>query len=516
MSSVTNNRLILKNTLMLYMRQILVLFVGLYSSRIVLKTLGAIDFGIFNVVAGVVTMLGFLSNAMTAACQRYFSFDIGKGDIKHLKNVYDTSFIIYLIIAFFIVIICETIGLWFVNSKLVIPVERLPSARIVLHLSLGTFLFTIMSTPFTAIITAHEDMSIYAWMSIFECSVKLILVILLGLNHKFDSMVLYGGIFLFIAFCNFCIYAVICIKKYDVCRFRLFCDFLLVKEMFQYVLWNMLSGISGAFYNQGLNMVLNIYCGPIVNSARAIASQVNGAVTTFASKFSSAVQPQLIKNYAIKAFDDLYVQLWRGIKLTYALMFVFLLPLSFEILFVLKAWLGNYPEYTAIFTVLTLIATCIEVTTYSLDVMAQATGKIRLYQIVVSLLTFCNVPLSVLALNSHLPPYSIICVYILLLFVSIVLRMLILRKLVEHFSILSCIKKVFFPLFLFTLLSLPIPYLFYKLISVQPVQFAIVVASSVVWVCFLAVFVLFEKTERQKLFYFVTEKITDKIRSVKK
>ena len=381
------------------MRQILVLFVGLYTSRIVLKALGAVDFGIFNVVAGVVTMLGFLGNAMTTACQRYFSFDIGKEDKKHLKDTYDTSFVIYLIIAVFIVLICETFGLWFVNNKLVIPADRITSARVILYLSLVTFVFSIMSTPFMAIITAYEDMSIYAWMSIFECALKLILVLILAHNTYLDSMILYGAIFLAIAICNFIIYQIICIKKYEVCKIRFFCDFSLVKEMLQYVCWNMLTGISGALYNQGLNMVLNMFCGPVVNSARAIASQVNGAVTTFASKFSSALQPQLIKNYAIKDFENMYSQLYRGIKLTYALMFIFLLPLSLEISFVLKIWLGDYPDYTAIFTVLTLISTCIEVTTYSLDVLAQATGRIKLYQFMASLLTFINVPVSIFALR---------------------------------------------------------------------------------------------------------------------
>ncbi|WP_156786650.1 lipopolysaccharide biosynthesis protein [Treponema brennaborense] len=492
------------------MRQILVLFVGLYTSRIVLKALGVVDFGIFNVVAGVVTMLGFLSNAMTTACQRYFSFDIGKGDERHLKNTYDTSFVIYLIMALFIVVICETIGLWFVNNRLVIPAERLAASRCVLHLSLLTFVITIMSTPFTAIITAYEDMSIYAWMSIFECALKLTLVFLMAHNTRFDNMILYGIIFVFVALCNFIIYQIVCIKKYVVCKIRFFCDFSLIKELLQYVAWNMLTGISGALYNQGLNMVLNIFCGPVVNSARAIASQVNGAVTTFAGRFSSALQPQLIKNYAVKAYDDLYAQLWRGIKLTYALMFVFLLPLSLEILFVLKIWLSTYPDYTPIFTVLTLIATCIEVTTYSLDILAQATGKIRLYQSIVSLLTFCNVPFSILALYAGFPPYIIICIYIICLFISILFRLFMLQKLAANFLISTFIKKVVFPLVLFTLLSFPIPYAVQKLIDIQIVQFFSVVCASVIWVGVLATLLLLEKNEREKLLFLIKQKIFPK------
>lgn len=509
MSSVTNNRLILKNTLMLYIRQILVLFVGLYTSRIVLKKLGVVDFGIFNVVAGVVTMLGFLSNAMTTACQRYFSFDIGKGDKQHLKDVYDSSFFIYLIISILIVFICETAGLWFVNNKLVVPAERLEAARRVLHLSLLSFVFTVMSTPFTAIITAYEDMSIYAWMSIFECALKLLLVFLMAHNTRFDNMIFYGFIFVAVAICDFIIYQIICIKKYVVCKIRFFCDFSLVKELFRYIAWNMLTGISGAMYNQGLNIVLNVFCGPVINSARAIAFQVNGAVTTFAGKFSSALQPQLIKNYAIKAYDDLYAQLWRGIKLTYTLMLIFVLPLSLEILFVFKIWLGIYPDYTPIFTILTLISTCIEVTTYSLDTLAQATGEIRLYQIVVSFLIFFNVPLSAFALHEGYPPYIISYIYIFLLIIAIVLRLFMLRKLAEHFLISEFIKKVCLPLLLFTLSSVMVSYFVYKLFSsqVQVFHFLLVVGVSVLWTGCAAILFLLEKGEQKKLLSLVKQKI---------
>lgn len=506
MISVTNNRLILKNTLMLYIRQIFVLFVGLYTSRIVLKVLGVVDFGIFNVVAGVVTMLGFLSNALTTACQRYFSFDIGKQDKNHLKNVYATSFFIYLILAIIITFICETIGLWFVKYKLVIPVERITASKIILHISLLTFIITIMTTPFMAIITAHEDMSIYAWISIFECGGKLILVLVLSKNTCFDSMILYSIILAFISFCNFIIYGIICRKKYDECRIRFFCDFFLMKEMFRYVIWNMLSGISGALYNQGLNIVLNLFCGPVINSARAIASQVNGAVIQFAGRFSSAVQPQLIKNYAIKDYSSLYVQLWRGIKLTYALMFIFTLPLCLEMKPVLKLWLGEVPDYTEIFTVLVLVSTCIEVTSYCLDTLAQATGKIRLYQAVVSSIIVMNVPLSILALYFGLKPFIVAVIYIILIIISICLRLLILGKLVDNFKIYQFLMRVLLPLFLFTVVTVPLPLLLHCFIKNQIERFFLVcVFSSILTILFAFIFLL-DKREKQKIRLIINQK----------
>ena len=506
MSGITNNRLILKNTLMLYIRQILVLFVGLYTSRVVLHALGVVDFGIFNVVAGVVTMLGFLSNAMTIACQRYFSFDIGRQDKIHLKKVYDTSFVIYFIISLIITLLCETIGLWFVEYKLVIPSERIIASKAILQMSLLTFIMTIMTTPFMAIITAHEDMSIYAWMSVFECSLKLFLVILLSMNTHFDNMFLYGMVLFFISFVNFIVYGIICRKKYEECRIHFFCDFVLVKEMLQYVLWNMLTGLSGAFYNQGLNIVLNIFCGPVVNSARAIAAQVNGAIIQFAGRFSAAVQPQLIKNYAINDYNSLYIQLWRGIKLTYVLMFIFTLPLCLEIKPVLKLWLGEVPAYTEIFTILVLIATCIEVTSYSLDTLAQATGKIRLYQVIVSSITLMNVPLSVLVLHFGCEPFIVAVIYIVLVIVSICFRLLMLIRVVENFKIFQFLRKVLLPLVFFTILTIPLPLILHYFIKNQIERFCLVCFFSCTLTIFFSFVFLLDKNERQKIKLFIERK----------
>lgn len=512
MPSVTNNRLILKNTLMLYIRQILVLVVGLYTSRVVLKVLGTVDFGIFNVVAGVVTMLGFLSNAMTTACQRYFSFDIGKDDETHLRQCYGTSFVIYFIIGCVIVVVCETVGLWFVNHKLVIPVERLFAARVVLQLSLITFVITIMTTPFSAIITAHEDMSIYAWMSIAECVVKLALVLLLSRARDFDGMIFYGLIWLFIAILNFLSYGIICRKKYAVCRSRFTCSLPLIKEMLRFTVWNMLSGISGALYNQGLNMVLNIFCGPIVNSARAIAGQVNGAVTNFAGRFSSAVQPQLIKNYAVKDYPALYRQLYRGIKLTYVLMFIFTLPLALEMTFVLHLWLGEFPEFTPIFTVLTLIATCISVTTYSLDTLAQATGYIRLYQVFVSGITLLNVPVDIFVLHIGLPPYSVIVVNIMLECVAVFLRVIILRVIAERFSLREYALKTLVPIIFVTVFSVPLPHLAKMFIHSTVIQFCSVVGLSCALIALLSYTIMLDVNERQAITEIIRQKIFHKRR----
>lgn len=506
MSSATNNKLILKNTLMLYIRQIIVLFVGLYTSRLILKNLGVVDFGIYNVVAGVVTILGFLSSSMTTACQRYFSYDIGIKDFNHLSTVYSNSFFVYLMISAVIMLISETVGLWFVRNKLTIPAERLDSAVFVLHVSVVTFIITIMTIPFTAIITAYEDMGIYAWMSIYECSIKLILIIGLGFI-SYDKLKTYSLILLFIPLSNFFIYQFICCKKYKDLKIKFSLDIHLLKELFGYIIWNALTGFAGAMYNQGLNFILNIYCGPVVNSARAISAQVNGAVVSFAGHFSAAIQPQLIKNYALKDYEDLYSQLFRGIKLTFALIFILVLPLSLQINLVLKFWLGDYPKYTSIFVLLTLWATCIEVITYSLDTLNQATGKVRLYQFFSSFVTILNIPISIIFLANGIQPYYVISLYGLLMIVSIIIRVLILNKIVENFNLKLFLAKTILPIIEFVCVSIPIPYLINKLNINKVILFFLVVLFSILSVLLAMYFVLLDKNERKTVKVFIDKKI---------
>ena len=254
-------------------------------------------------------------------------------------------------------------------------------------------------------------------------------------------------------------------------------------------------------------MVLNIFCGPIVNSARAIASQVNGAVTNFAGRFSSAVQPQLIKNYAVKDYPALYRQLYRGIKLTYVLMFIFTLPLALEMTFVLHLWLGEFPEFTPIFTVLTLIATCISVTTYSLDTLAQATGYIRLYQVFVSGITLLNVPVDIFVLHIGLPPYSVIVVNIILIFLSALVRIIILRIIADQFSLMEYLLNTVVPIALVTVLSVPLSYYARIFIKSGLPQFFIVGGISCVLVVFLSYFILLDINERRVITGIIRQKL---------
>ncbi len=336
---------IAKNTLMLYFRQILIMLVSLYTVRVVLETLGAEDYGIYNVVAGVVTMFGFLSTAMATASQRYFSFEIGRGDFEQLRKIFSLSLLVYFLIAILVLLLAETIGLWFVNNKLVISSDRKSAALWVYQISILSFLFTIITTPYMAMIIAREDMNIYAFVSIIETILKLGVVFILRLI-SWDKLVLYGILMLGVTLIITIIYQTICVKKYQECKFRFYWDNVIFKEITSYTGWNMFGASVGVFKNQMVNIVLNQFFNPVVIASRSIAVSVNTAVSSFSHNFSTAIRPQIIKNYATEQKEIMLSLMFRGIKGTYLLMYLFVLPMIFEAPVILKLWLKNPPAFT--------------------------------------------------------------------------------------------------------------------------------------------------------------------------
>lgn len=293
----SNTTRIAKNTIFLYFRQILIMLVSLYTVRVVLNVLGAEDYGIYNVVAGVVTMFSFLSGAMASASQRYFSFDLGKGDTEHLKITFSVTLSIYLLLILVVVILAETVGLWFVNNKLVIPPERMMAAKWIYQFAVLNFVVTMITTPYMAIIIAHKKMSVYAYVSIIEVSLKLGIVFLLKVL-PYDKLIVYGILLAVVSFINTSIYRFYCYKNYSECKFLFVKDKKLFKELISYSSWNLFGSVASMVRNQGLTILLNLFFGPLINALRAVAMQVNVAVLSFAQNFSTALRPQIIKSYA--------------------------------------------------------------------------------------------------------------------------------------------------------------------------------------------------------------------------
>jgi len=506
--SASNTKRIAKNTLMLYFRQILIMGVSLYTVRVVLNVLGAEDYGIYNVVAGVVTMFSFLSNSMATASQRYFSFALGQNDSENLKKYFSMSFTIYCLIALVVLILAETVGLWFVTQKLVIPVERQNAAFWIYQASIFSMICKILTSPFMASIIAHEDMNIYAYVSIIEVLLNLFIVFLLPL-FAVDKLIFYGFLMAGVVFINTAIYRTICVKKYVECKFSFFWEKSLFKELVSYTGWNMFGSAVGVFKNQIVNIILNQFFNPVVNAARGIAAQVNSAVNSFAQNFSTAVRPQIIKNYASGEKEKMLQLMYRSCKATFLLMFVFALPLILEMPYVLKLWLKNVPEYAVLFTILALIDALIDTISYPIMAAAQATGKIKLYQAVVGGVLLLNAPIAFVVLKLRAPAFSVFIVSISVTSLAFIVRLCILKKLI-NFSFLNFIWKVFIPIICCAGLAFIVPYFVRNMMNSSFIRLCITVVVSVICVALSGYFVALSKNEKQWIVEIVKSKLGKK------
>ncbi len=493
----SSTRRIAKNTLMLYFRQILIMVVSLYTVRVVLNTLGAQDYGIYNVVAGVVTMFSFLSGAMATASQRYFSFALGEGNKNQLNLVFNITFQIYLLLSIIVVFFAETIGLWFINNKLIIPTDRLYAVNCIYQSAIFSFLMMMLSTPYKSMIIAYENMTVYAYVSIIEVGLKLATVCILRILSG-DKLILYGILLAFVSLTDTTIYCLYCRSHYGVVKLYCVKDITLFKELFKYSGWNLFGSIASVVRNQGTSILLNIFFGTTVNAPRAISVQVNGAVSSFAQNFSTALRPQIIKSYAAEKKDrGVYLVFW-GTKIVFFLMLLICVPLFFQVPYILQFWLGNVPEFTTLFVRLVIIEVLVDSASYPMMAMIQATGKIRLYQIIVGGLLILNLPLSFLFLQLG---YSPIAVYIVAIFLSVIayfLRAIITQKESTCSLIIPSIK-LFILFILLTVVVSIIPALLMNRLGYTFWDFCLFILVCITW-GIIVVFVLgFNKEEKKMI-----------------
>jgi O-antigen/teichoic acid export membrane protein len=491
---------------MLYFRQILIMLVSLYTVRVVLNTLGAEDYGIYNVVAGVVAMFGFLSGSMAVASQRYFSFEIGQGDLEQLRRVFSLSLIIYILIALLVLLLAETVGLWFVSNKLLIPLERKIAALWIFQFSILSFLFTILGVPYMADIIAHEDMNIYAYVSIIESALKFLSAFLLLKFNISDKLKIYGLFICLSAITITAVYMIICMLRYKECRIRFYWDTSLVKELTSYTGWNLFGTFAGLFKNQGVNILLNQYFNPVIVATRGIALQVNGAVVSFSQNFSTALRPQIIKKYALKNEADMLNLVFQGAKITFLLMYIIILPLFFEMPYILSLWLNNPPEYSILFTRLTLIDALIESMSYTIMTATQATGKIKIYQAVVGGILLLNLPITWIALMSGGVAYTTMIIAIICAVVAFFARLLVLRRLIT-FPITEFFQKVIVPILFVVLFSVVVPVVLHIYLEYSLIRFILVSMISVFVTCILFYIIVFTKIEKKRIIELISNKI---------
>lgn len=424
-----NNKRIAKNTLLLYVRMLFIMAVQLYTSRAILNILGVVDYGIYNVVGGVVTMFAFLNSAMVTSTQRYITFELGKGDISRLKTVFSTSVQIHAFISLAIILLGETVGLWFFYEKMVIPADRMVAALWVFHLSILTMVVQVMSVPYNSAIVAHEKMSAFALISVAEVVLKLIIVYLLLIGH-FDKLILYAVLIatiqLFIRF----LYTHYCHTHFQETRLIKVFDKVLIKEMGKFAGWNLWGNLAATLFGTGLNLLLNMFFGPAVNAARAIAIQVETAIAQFSGNFLMAVNPQITKLYAQENLEEMHKLLFRASRFTFFLLFALSLPVLMETDMILAVWLKNVPNYTEPFLRILLCIAIINSVASPLVTAAAATGDVKLYQSLIGGILLSIVPIAYIVLRMGGNPTSVYIVHLSICCLAFIVRLVIIKSMI--------------------------------------------------------------------------------------
>jgi len=425
--SSVNNKRIAKNTLFLYFRMMLTILVSFYTVRVVLKILGVEDYGIYNVVGGVVSMFSLLSGTMASASQRFFAFELGKKNYARLKQTFSLTLVIFVGIAIIIFLLAETLGLWFLNTQMNIPPERMNAAHWVYQFSIFSFMLTMFTIPYNASIIAHERMSIYAWVSILEVVLKLLAVYLLEL-FSFDKLKLYSVLVFSVTIIVTTIYRTYCKRKFEECSFSFYWDKQLFKNLTNYSLWSLFGNSVNIFRNQGVSILMNLFFNPIVNAAQALAMQINIALMNFSNNFYTAVKPQITKNYSNNNIGELSRLIYSSARYAFYLMFILSIPLIFETNYILSLWLVEIPQYTVIFTKIIIVNTLIEVINMPIVAAIQATGRLKWYQLTTSVIQLLILPITYICYRIDLQPHWAYYIMILLSLLSNIPRLIIYQK----------------------------------------------------------------------------------------
>ena len=459
----TNNKRIAKNTLLLYFRMLFLMVISLYTSRVVLNALGVEDFGIYNVVGGIVTMFSMLSGSLSAAITRFITYELGTGNRENLKKIFSSAVTIQIGLAVVIILLAEVVGIWLLNVKMNIPEARMAAANWVFQFSVLTFAINLISVPYNACIIAHERMSAFAYISILEAVGKLAIALLITMLTT-DKLILYAILMCTIAFIIRMTYGAYCKKHFEECTFHFVFDKELLRRMFSFAGWNFIGATATILRDQGGNIVINLFCGPAVNAARGIAFQVNTAIHGFITNFMTALNPQITKSYASGDKNYMMSLILHGARLSFYMLLFLSLPVLVNTHYILMLWLKIVPEHSVTFVRLVLILGMCEAISNPLITAMLATGNIRKYQIIVGSLNMMNLPISYILLFMGMYPEAVFIVAIILSISCLAARILLLRGMIglsgKDFLIKVCVNVIIvtafstiFPIWLATQLS---------------------------------------------------------------
>lgn len=501
-----NNRRIAKNTMLLYFRMLITLFVGLYTSRVVLATLGVSDYGLYSVVGGVIGMFGFLTGMLSAGTQRFITYEIGTGNLDNLKKVFSTSLCMYLMLAGVILILGETIGLWFVCNKMNFEPGRETAAIWVYQFTVVTAIVALIQTPFMSSLIAHEKMDIYAYMSIYDVTMKLVIVYLIRLT-SFDKLIFYAFLFMLVSLSSTVIYNIYCQRKYPECRFRFSFDKESFKKMFSFSAWDMVGNLAGICQTQGVSIVLNMFCGTVVNAAQGIANQVNGIIMQFVNNFQVAVNPQIVKYYATGHVKEMVNLVFNNAKYGSYLVLFFAIPTFIETEYILGIWLEEYPPLAPVMLRIMLLQSFLQSMGIPTVKAVHAVGRIKEVNLTVGLLLLSILPVCYFMLKAGASPELTVLASVLPWLFAIPIRLFWLKRFCD-FPVWQFIVEVLLKVFVMAgvLFSLPYAIRYFVPFESGLAEFLVVGSVSVLWTGFVIYFFGLHKSVRTELLQFIKNK----------
>lgn len=494
----SGNKRILKNTIFLYMRMFLLMAIGIYTSRVVLRMLGFVDYGLYNVVGGFVSMFAIFTSSLSNAIGRYITISLGEDNKERTRIVFCTSLNILFLLSIIVLLLFEIVGLWFINYKMVVPADRLYAVNWVCQCTIISFIFSLISVPYNSLIIAHERMSAFAYISLIESVLKLGSAILLSFLLV-DKLIAWAIIQVFCSLLIRNIYGIYCRKHFTESRYSWVFDKSLFKNMGVFAGWNFIGEFAGILRNQGINVLLNLYYGPIINSANAIAMQVNGVIGQFSGNFLTAANPQIYKYYGSNELRKSYILVQQVARLSFLLMLILVVPILCETDFILEMWLGKVPNYSSDFVRLILILALIEVLSFPVISIQRATGKMRNYQIVTGTIHLMNFPLSWLFLHLGMLGVTVYKIAIIIAIVNTFARLFMLKQIVP-ISIAEFFKNVIARLVILSCLLYPV----FHILKFGHISNLLL---SIAFVLILVFFVGLKTKERKAVLHFIRAKL---------
>lgn len=434
---------------------LLIIFVSFYTSRIVLGALGVTNYGICNVVGGLISMFTMVSDTFSSTISRFITYNLGKGNITKLRNIFSTSVAIQIVLSLFIILLMETIGLWFLENKLVIPEERMLAARIVFQLSILTFVLNLISVPYNAEIISHEKMNVFAYFSLFGAFAKLFIAILIYYS-SWDKLIFYSILSTIIALLERFFYGIYCTKHFPECRYSFIFDKATLMEMSKFSGWNFLSSGAVVLRVQGTNIMLNIFFGPIMNAAKGIANQLNSLLTGFVTNFMVAMSPQITKSYASDNKDYMKNLVFLGAKFSFFIFLFVSIPILCDTHFLILFWLGQVPEHSVLFVRLIVLYTLLDTLSKTVKTSVYATGKIAKYQLYVTSIELLNLPFSYMFLINGAIPETVTLVTIFLSQICLFIKLGIAQKQLS-FSMREFILKIYLKVIIVSVIAMSLP-----------------------------------------------------------